>query len=215
MNAPISINDLGHKDIQAWLKRALQGQEPLPRLTSDESHYLGVCRLEKTLKPAARDSVREGCRQLVRQFCADGSGQPAYLEELLSLASVFEDPETVNELSALVQESPKFPNLPAEVRLSVLATLVDTPPPQSAEFWEAILRKNSRTYASFALSGVLAIDPERAIAMLPSLPDDEQWDRPPPSNWILRGMHSPSGASSLSKTFRKNSEVADGVSRIR
>ena len=65
MNAPVTINDLSHEDIRAWLKRALHGQEPLPRLTPDESPYLGVLRLERDLKPAARDSLRDGCLQLV------------------------------------------------------------------------------------------------------------------------------------------------------
>jgi hypothetical protein len=174
MNAHVPINDLSHKDIRVWLKRALRGQEPLPRLTPDESHYLGILRLEKSLKPAVRDSLRDGCRQLVRQFCADGKGQASYLEELMSLTSAFNDPETVEELSGLALRFPQLPEITTEARLAVLATLVDAPPPRSPDFWEEILGQNREKYAALALSGVLATNPARAITMLPALPNDER-----------------------------------------
>jgi hypothetical protein len=61
-----------------------------------------------------------------------------------------------------------------DVRLEVLATLVDTPPPRSVEFWAEILARNSIEYAPLALSGVLAVSPARAITMLPSLPNTER-----------------------------------------
>jgi hypothetical protein len=194
MNAPVPINNLAHEDICAWLQRALQGQEPLPRLTPDESHYLGILRLEKSLKPAVRDSLRDGCRLLVRQFCADGKGQAAYLEELLSLASALNDPETIEGLSGLALRFPQLPQIPTEVRLAVLATLVDAPPPRSPDFWEEVLTQNPEKYAALALSGVLATNPARAVTMLPTLPNAERvgqaaalkldlaWDALPPKH---------------------------------
>ena len=86
MNAPVSVDDLRHEEIRRWLEPALHGREPLPLLTRDEFPHLGILRLEKTLKPATRDSLREGALQLVRRFCADGQGETAYMEELLALA---------------------------------------------------------------------------------------------------------------------------------
>ena len=180
------------EEIRAWLERALRGQEPLPRLTPDEFPHLGILRLEKTLKPAPRDSLRDGALQLVRQFCADGQGEVAYLEELLALAAAFRYPEMVQMLARLARRFYELPQISSEVRLAVLATLVDTPPPQLVEFWDEILQQDPEKYAGLVLSGVLAINPARAIELLPAMPDTERagqaaalkldlaWDNLPP-----------------------------------
>ena len=192
MSATDSINGLSHEDIRAWLKRALQGREALPRLSPDESPYLGVLRLEKQLKPAARDSLRDACLQLVREFCAEGSGEKSYVEELLALTSAFKNPEAVEKLANLPVRLPELPHTPVEVRLAILAALIDTPPPRDLAFWEKILAQDPENYAASALSGVLATNPEQAIAMLPCFPDSEPlgqavalkldltWDELPP-----------------------------------
>lgn len=192
MNAPVPINDLGHEDIRAWLERALRGKELLPRLTPDESAYLGILRLERDSKPAARDSLRDGCLQLVRQFCFAGSGDVPYAEELLSLVTAFKNPEAVEMLAKLAARFPGLPAIPAEIRFAVLAALVDTPPPRDMAFWERMLAQDSEKYAGLALSGVLATNPQQAVAMLPRFPDnarlgqaaalklDLTWDSLPP-----------------------------------
>ena len=126
MDAATTLNDMSHDEIGGWLERALRGQESLPRLTPDELHHLGVLRLEKTLKPAARDSLRDGCARLSRQFCSEGSEDTAYIRELLGLASAFRSPETVQQLAQLVREFPEFPDMPVEIRTAVLAALVDS-----------------------------------------------------------------------------------------
>ncbi len=171
MNSWTNINDLNHGEILAWLKRALEGQVPLPRLTPDESPYLGILRLEKELKAPARDSLRDGCLALVRRFCADGCGETTYLQELLSLAAAFKLPEAVSLLAQLAVQFAQWPNISIEIRQAVLAMLVDTPPPQPASFWEGILKQNPEKYAALALSGMVAINPEQAIKMLPQMPD--------------------------------------------
>jgi hypothetical protein len=193
MNAAALINDLGHEDIRAWLKRALHGQEALPRLSPDESPYLGVVRLEKELKPAARDSLRDASLQLVREFCADGSEETSYAEELLALASAFKNPESVEMLAKLAARFPQVPGISPQVRLAVLAALVDTPPPRDMAFWEMMLGQDPQNYAGMALSGVLATNPEQAVAVLPRFPDSERlgqaaalkldltWDNLPPN----------------------------------
>ena len=174
MNHPSPINEMSHDEIRDWLKRALQGQEQLPRLAPDESSFVAILRLEKTLKAAARDSLREGCHQLVREFCADGHGEGPYLEELLSLASAFKNPETVQMLAQLALELPRLPRLSLDIRLAVLAALVDTPPPQQPAFWEDILKQDPEKYSGLALSGLLATDRAKAIRMLPEMPNSDR-----------------------------------------
>ena len=175
MNAPTSVNDLSHDEIRAWLDRALRGQEALPRLTPDEAPHLGILRLEKTLKPPARDSLRDGCLQLVREFCAEGREETAYVQELLSLAAAFKSPEAVQLLADLARGFPRLPEeASVEMRLAVLATLVDTPPPQAPEFWDLVLKQDPKSYAALALSGVLATEPAQAVGMLPAMPDAER-----------------------------------------
>ncbi len=174
MNVAISIDDLRHEEIRRWLERALRGREPLPLLTRDEFPHLGILRLEKTLKSATRDSLREGALQLVRRFCADGLGEAAYLEELLALASAFRDPEAVQMLARLAEHFPDVCRISTEIRLAVLAALVDMSPPQPAEFWARIFRQDPEQYAGLVLSGMLAINPACAIELLPKMPDTER-----------------------------------------
>ncbi len=174
MNAPTSINELNHNEIRFWLERALHGRETLPRLTPDESPHLGILRLEKTLKQPARDSLRDGCVQLVRQFCRDGRGETGYVLELLGLAAAFRSPETIQMLAQLARRFPQVPGISLDVRFAVLAALVDTPPPQPPGFWESILTQSPQDYGAMALSGVLATHPAQAIQMLPAMPDTER-----------------------------------------
>ena len=174
MKAAMSVNDLGHEEIRSWLERALHGEETLQLLTPDESPYLGVLRLEKGLRPPARDSLRDASVQLVRRFCRDGQGSPAFLEQLLHLASAFKDPETVEMLAGLVTRFPQMPQVPLQVRLAVLAALINTPPPQPPAFWNDVLRQDTAKYAISALSGVLSANPAQAVRMLPLMPDTER-----------------------------------------
>ena len=173
MNVATSLNDLSHGEIRAWLESALHGHESLPLATPDESPYLGVGRRQKELKPPTRESLWDACRGLIADFCAEGHGEPAFLEQLLGLASTFRDPETVAMLADLACRFPNLPQLPPEIRLAVLATLVDTPPPQTPLFWAEILKQDPQRYAALALSGVLATNPAQAIQMLPAMPDTE------------------------------------------
>ncbi|MDS4030206.1 MAG: hypothetical protein RKO66_09040 [Candidatus Contendobacter sp.] len=170
----MSIQGLDHDEIRAWLERALRGQESLPLLTRDEFPHLGIVRLEKTLKPATRDSLRDGALQLVRQFCMDGRGETAYVQELLTLAAAFKQPEAVQMLARLADKFSDLPDISTEIQLAVLAALVDMPPPQSVEFWVRIFNRDPEKYAGLALSGVLAINPARAIELLPKMPDTER-----------------------------------------
>ena len=182
MNTPLSmalalghpVNDLSHEKICIWLKHALQGEEPLPQLTADEHPHLGILRLEKTLWPPTRMSINVGRLELIRQFSADGLGDDAYLQELLFLTAGFENPEAVRMLAQLARRFPQMPQISVEIRLAVLAALVDTPPPQPAEFWDDILKQDSEKYAGMALSGMLAINLAQAIKMLPAMPNAER-----------------------------------------
>ncbi len=170
----MSIESFDHEEIRAWLKRALRGKEPLPLLTRDEFPHLGIVRLEKTLKPATRDSLRDGALQLVRQFCVDGCGETTYMQELLALTAAFKQPEAVQMLARLADNFSDSPHISTEIQLAVLAALVDMSPPQSVEFWVRIFNRDPEKYAGLALSGVLAINPARAIELLPKMPDTER-----------------------------------------
>lgn len=175
MNTPMSmalghpVDDLSHEKICIWLKRALHGEEPLPLLTLDEHPHLGILRLEKTLWPTTRRSISDGCLELIRQFSADGQGDDAYLQELLFLTAGFKNPEAVRMLAQLARRFPQMPQISVEIRLAVLAALVDTPPPQPVAFWDDILKQDPEKYAGLALSGVLATNPAQAINMLPAM----------------------------------------------
>lgn len=173
-NTAHPLNELGHDAIRVWLKKALHGAQSLPLLTRDEFPHLGILRLEKTLKPATRDSLREGTLQLVRQFCAAGEGDPRYLDELLALTAAFKNAEAVCLLADLALRFPKLPALAQETRWGVLAVLVDTPPSQTLDFWKAIGQQDSEQYASLVLSGVLALDPREAVQYLPKMPNTER-----------------------------------------
>ena len=174
MNAPTSIDEMRHDEIRAWLERALRGQEILPRLTADELPHLGILRLEKTLKRPARDSLRDGCVQLVRQFCSEGRGETGYVLELLGLAAALQSPETTQMLAQLALRFPQVADICLDVRLAVLSALVDTPPPQPMEFWESILKQSPHDYGVLALSGVLATNPAQAIRLLPAMPNTQR-----------------------------------------
>lgn len=170
----MSLNDLTHDDVRAWLDRALHGQEPLPKLTQDEPAHLGILRLEKSLMPRASEALRDACLNLVRRFCVNGSGETIYSEELFSLTSAFKLPEAVQLLAQASHRFPEWHGTPLEVRLAVLAMLVDTPPPQSVDFWISILRQDKENYASLALSGVLSTNLRHAISLLPEMPNNER-----------------------------------------
>lgn len=188
----MTINGRSPEEVHAWLRRALSGLEAVPRLTPDESLYLGIVRFEKTLNSTTREDLRGGTLQLVRSFCQDGSGEPDYLEQLIALAAAFRDPESVYSLANLARKFPKMKQIPIEIRLATFAALVDTPPPQSPGFWNDILKQDPEKYAGLALSGVLTTIPTQAVSMLPSMPNtkragqaaalklDLAWDYLPP-----------------------------------
>jgi len=165
-------DELTHDQIRQWLDRALRGQESLPHLTNDEPSYLAILRLEKSLRPATRDSLREGCRQLLSQFCLRGEGETEYLHQLLGLATTFNNWENAQMLAELAYRFPGLTEPSHEIRLSVLSALVDMSPPQTLEFWDRVRQQEPEHYGLLALSGTLATHPEEAVEILPQLPDD-------------------------------------------
>jgi hypothetical protein len=173
MNAE-QINAMNHEQIRLWLERALHGQEPLPRLAPDESNYLGVLRLDKSLDPAARKSLWDAVLNLLRHFCERGLGNPSYIQELLSLAAALKQPETPEMLADLALRFPGLVEIPLDARYAVLGVLVDVSPPQPTAFWEKILEQDPVNYASLVLAGELATNPLDAVKLLPSMPDTER-----------------------------------------
>ena len=76
-------------------------------------------------------------------------------------------------LAQLARQFPQLPQVSADIRLAVLAALVDMRPPQNRSFWTGILAQNPEQYSGLALSGVLSTSPFEATEMLPKMPDVE------------------------------------------
>jgi hypothetical protein len=173
----LTINHLNHDQIREWLSLALQGQKTLPRLTPDESHHLGIMRLEQAQEPATRRSINGACNELLRQFVeqeqAQAQGETVYAEELLLLASKLKAPESIARLSALAQRPDQFSGFALAIRHLILAILADASPPQSIQFWRKMLQQDRINYAGMALAGALAVDPMQAVQLLPDMPDEE------------------------------------------
>jgi hypothetical protein len=97
----------------------------------------------------------------------------AYLRGLFGLAGQLfgsaKDYTATRVMASLARSSPR--ELPADARLSLLKTLVDASPPQSAEFWKEILMQDPKRHAGVAFSGVLATNFTAAVQMLPGMPD--------------------------------------------
>lgn len=169
----MSIDQLNHQEIHAWLKLALAGKQALPRLTADESPHLGIMRLEKSQKSPTRISLGEACIELLGEFCQAGQGDADYVEELLFLASMQKAPQIMPMLLGLVKRFSTLPNLALATRHTILSVLVDGSPPQSIAFWREVLQQDPVNYAGMALAGALGVNPMQAVDMLPFVPNDE------------------------------------------
>lgn len=167
------LNGMSHDEVRAWLESALRGREALPKLTPDEPWHLAVLRLDKQVGAAVRDSFRNGSLELLQRFCEHGDGDEKYVGEVLGLAARFDDDRATHMLAALAQDFDKAPH-PKEQHQAVLSSLVDMSPPQTAEFWQALLGQDPGAFAGYALSGVLATEPERGVTLLALLPNTEE-----------------------------------------
>jgi hypothetical protein len=168
------LNRMSHNEICSWLERALREQEQLQRLTPDEPPYLGIVRLDKEVSPAVRNSLRSGVLNLLARFCENGLEEPRYLQELLSLASVFKQPETSEILGELALRFPEQPHVSLETKFSVLEVLVDISPPRTPTFWKQIFQQEPEHFALLAFSGTLASLPFEAVEMLPGMPNSKR-----------------------------------------
>ncbi|MGB8352941.1 MAG: hypothetical protein WCD79_03560 [Chthoniobacteraceae bacterium] len=164
------INGLDHEEIGAWLKNALCAREMLPKSTPDEFPHRAILRLERELSPATRDSLRDNCLRFVREFCVNGNGDPAYLEELFSLTAAFNIQEATLALAQFASRLPEIKNITMRVKLAALSSLADMTPPQPYNFWNKILKQDPEHYSGVALSGALATAPFEALSMLPFMP---------------------------------------------
>jgi hypothetical protein len=171
---PEQLNALKKDRIIGWLESALQGQAPLPRLTPDESHYAGIIRMEKSLNAGGQKSLWEGSLHLLQRFCDRGSGTTRYVQELLSLASALNQPQTPGILADFALRFPERRELHIELRHAVLGLLVDAPQPRTVTFWKRILKQNPEHYSGAVFSGILSTRPRIAIKMFPQMPDTER-----------------------------------------
>ena len=174
---PMSIPCSDQAQFREWLILALQGKKPLPKLTPDESNYLGVIRLAAT-QPTAQEMLKEASFTLLEEFCAQGAGQASvggvnYEEGLLLLAARQAMPQVPPLLADFAKRFASLPNVSLDIRRTVLGILADELPLQSFEFWHEIFLQDRINHAGIALAGALAVNPFRAVRLLPMMPDDQ------------------------------------------
>lgn len=168
------LNDLKYDEIVRWLKRALLGQEQVPRLTPDESPYLGIMRAEACLEVHARRDLERACYELVGQFTTTGDGDEDYLNALLCLAVELGQRKAASVLRGLVDREQIWTRLADGIQALVLATMVDLKVIQGVDFWRARVAQNAPAFSGFALSALLDDSPTDALALLPDLPSDSE-----------------------------------------
>jgi hypothetical protein len=169
---PMSIPCSDQAQLREWLILALQGKKPLPKLTPDESNYLGVIRLAAT-QPTAQEMLKEASFTLLEEFCAQGAGEISYAEGLLLFSARQAMPEVPLLLAEFAKRFASLPNVSLDIRRTVLGILADELPLQSFEFWHEIFLQDRINHAGIALAGALAVNPFRAVRLLPMMPDDQ------------------------------------------
>jgi hypothetical protein len=167
------LNALSYGELFAWLLGALQGNQPVPRLSPDEPSYVGILRLEADLdKPTRRDLAR-ACAELVHGFARTGAGDVESVRSLLRLTAELGLDSVAGPLACMAEKFPGLPEVSGTIKGLVLATLVDLKEPQPVEFWRAILNQDRQAFAGTAIAGLLARNPSMAIDLVPTLPDDQ------------------------------------------
>ncbi len=168
----ISINQLDAPQIRDWLQSALAGHESLPYSMPGESHHLAIMRLQQAQRSDIRNLLVTACIALLREFSTTRSGSNAYMDELILLAALQKNDECISLLAHLAKNFAQGPELPLEIRHTVLAILADASPPQTIVFWEEILQQNRDDYAGMVLAGALASDAMQAPRLLPNIPNE-------------------------------------------
>lgn len=168
---------MSDQEIRIWLKRALSGQEVLPRLTADESAHVSIWRLERKLQYPMRLSIWDSCIDLLKEFCTTGNGEKKYLQELLLLSSYNDKSIVAHWLSEFAENFLSDSRIDIEIRQSALSVLIDCSPKKDIQFWDRVLQKDPQHYSGMVFSAFLEIDPMHAIKILPSMPNDESIGR--------------------------------------
>lgn len=165
--------------ILSWLEDSLRGKTTLPRAIPGESPELCIIRFERSLERMTRGDLREACKLLVHRFAKQTGEVLAtdeendYVDSLLCLAQALELKEIWSILCSLASDDARFSRLPTRQQKSVIGTLLDLRAPESLQFWQMIAERYPARLGVFAFSGLLRESPERALEILPTLPDDE------------------------------------------
>ena len=167
------LNDSSYEELHAWLLEALEGRQPVPRLSPDELPYAGILRLEAALDKQTRRDLAKACREIVYGFVRSGQGDIEFVTSLLRLVVGLGLDSVAADLARMAEAFPTLPEVPCAIRVLVLATIVDLKAPQTVEFWQSVLAQDRRAFAGTAIAGLLARNRAMAIDMVPTLPDDQ------------------------------------------
>lgn len=167
------VEELSAVQTVEWLRDALNGQKQLPLSTPDEPRYLGITRLETTLSKETRRDLTRACEQLVQELRSNPAVDDEYLHSLLRLAVSFELSALTPVLAQLAQDHVGTPRLSPNGIKHLLSSIVELGIPQSEDFWLSILNQAPAQCGGLVISGLFAIRPRAALALLPRLPNDQ------------------------------------------
>lgn len=169
-----ALDDLELPALKDWLRAALHGHRPLPRLTPDEHPYIGVTRLVPDLRPSTVHRLEDACRELTRAAVqAPNAEDPDYIDNLLRLIVALRLDDLAKDLAGLAEQT----ELPDDLRRRSLAALIDLHAPQPAPFWQRLFARLDDGLTDPRLmvtmfSGLLQSSLDDALAHLSALPDD-------------------------------------------
>ena len=166
------LNQRSFAELRVWLEDALNDRVDLPRLTPDETPDVALLAAEHVLDKLTRGDLRKATRELVLDFTRTGAGSIPYVRALLHLAAGLDQHEIAGALVGMAQRFPNLPMLEVKARQSVLLTIIDLKESQPAEFWWTMFNENSTAYAGPVLSGLLALNWQSGLELLPRFPDD-------------------------------------------
>jgi hypothetical protein len=165
------LNGLPAKRVTAWLEDVLAGRRVLPVGMPGDDAADTLVDLESCLDDLARRAFHDAVRKLVQQNVKHN--EPDSLRLLLRVAVQCEYHSIGRDLAALGTRTPQcFDALPPDSRCRILSAIQDLHVTLAPEFWEKLARRDAALYGGIAFSALVAVDPARALSLLPQLPPE-------------------------------------------
>jgi hypothetical protein len=163
-----------YAEILAWLRRALHGNEALPRVVPGESPEDAILRHERDLHTMTRRDLVQACLELVSEFARDLAGDDEFVAALFRLAKGFSLVRVATDIHELASSEERFSRLPPTQQRVLLTTLVDMGAPLPPAFWSQLAARDPARFGVVAFSAIARREPARAIPLALTLPDDER-----------------------------------------